>query len=845
MWVRVSRIHEEAGDPERAADAAISALELCPDNGDMLALAETIALGLKDAGRLIRIYDLAQENLPGRKSEQAFHYRFAKSFEDLFGDRPGAMDMYLMSLSIQPKAGAALEAVERLSHTMQKHDGLVRAADMLRREGRDRRTVGAFIARNAEQFLEEENLASAYHLVLDAVIGDPGLDLLSEVKLMAGRSQAGKSSAQKIVHRWVPLLEQAILESGEDTDLPRRLDAVAELKHLLAEGPVGEASGAEPAKKRHSIPPEADAAWDALGPGGEADGSEITLEQVPTEVEPETAGEEESGMSPLEEELEDSKVTLMPKPREGTAEEIPPSQPPPAPVSAEEPAVSGPPAVVAVEEVAPSESPTERAQAEEDRIRSPRPRVGGRKRKKMFEITSPLPVVKVGPSQSEEPAGMAEPEEEIQPGATSSRERSSPVVDEIGMREEVEPKVIVRDDAESRVIMRAKTSPPPKTALEDLGELVGRPREDDDYSVEVMLGDDGSDFPVQLTDEEASSAGLEESAAASQVGAGPLERLVQEPWDLELARGLLDEPVGRRSGVKAMVGSLLSLTDEDPRSASSTRPVFKDSRSTLDGFKRLLRDEPRYRLLRILGIVWDAAARLFKESIGDYGMKTADQITPFSIGPVAPVLEKAIRSLGYVRMAVYYRRERRYELRVVRTTPPSVAVFLPLGRLPVSLEFYLARCFWAVNPRRILAYSLPHVDGQRMVEAVLEAFGSATGRGGKVGPEVSSMTQDLWRMVPARSQETLRSMLVDVDAIDFEGLQVATKRECTRAGILFSADLASGVRHVLPENVGSTPTGSFDRDVLAKAIRSSAEVQDLIRFFLSGEVLEFLDTVLG
>ena len=138
---------------EEATEAAVEALALCPDNGDILVRAESLALAIKDSRRLMRIYELAQSSLPGKKSEQAFHYRFAKSFEDLFGDRPGAMDMYLMSLSVQPKAGAALEAVERLSHTMQKHDGLVRAADMLQMAGRDRKAVSAFLARNVEQFL--------------------------------------------------------------------------------------------------------------------------------------------------------------------------------------------------------------------------------------------------------------------------------------------------------------------------------------------------------------------------------------------------------------------------------------------------------------------------------------------------------------------------------------------------------------------------------------------------------------------------------------------------------------------------------------------------------------------
>ncbi|MBW2260633.1 MAG: hypothetical protein JRG91_01565 [Deltaproteobacteria bacterium] len=861
LWVQASKMREEGGQMEEAADAALEALALCPDSGDVLARTESLALAVKDSRRLMRIYELAQSSLPGKKSEQAFHYRFAKRFEDLFGDRPGAMDMYLMSLSVQPKAGAALEAVERLSHTMQKHDGLVRAAGMLRMADRDRKAISAFIARNAELFLEEENLASAYHLVLDAVTGDPGLDLLAEVRLMADRSQAGRSSASKIVHRWVPALEQAILKRGDDTDLPRRLDAVAELKHLLAEGPARE-TAAPTRKSRHSIPPEADAVWDALGNEGDEGESEITFEQMPPEVGPQADESEEFGMSPLEEELEDSKVTLMPKPRASQRETVagpPPDEPRSGEATpAREPdrRVVAPPAVE-VERADTSQPPPTRPSREGPRSDGPRPRLGKRRSDRKFNITAPMPVVRM-PSKEGGLASAREaaPEPEKAPAQETTRQWSSPIVDAIGQREEVEPEVIVRDAAESRVIMRAGTSPPSGSVLEDLrsarAEEGDAEFEEDDCSVEVLVGTD-EDFPVELTEEEAEGErsdearpydGAERMFEAGVGGEEPLELFAAEPWDLDLARRILADPAGSRTGVEAMLRSLLSLCDEDPRAYRPRRPAFKDSRSTLDAFKRLLGDAPRYEHLKILGLVWDSAARLFKETIGDYGMRTADQISPFSTGPVAPILEKAIRSLGYVRMAVYYRREKRYELHVVRTTPPSVAVSLPLGRLPLSLEFYLARCFWAVNPRRILACSLGVQDGQRLLQAVQAAFGPARAPGEKVDATVSALTQDLWHLVPEKIQGKLRSLHERVDPMDFATLQRMSKLECTFAGLLFSGDLASAVRHGLPEDLPTSHTGSVEPSVLSEAILRAPHVQDLICFGLSADVLDFFDRVL-
>jgi hypothetical protein len=248
--------------------------------------------------------------------------------------------------------------------------------------------------------------------------------------------------------------------------------------------------------------------------------------------------------------------------------------------------------------------------------------------------------------------------------------------------------------------------------------------------------------------------------------------------------------------------------------------------------------------LDVLGIVWDSSPSLFKEKIGDYGLRTADQITPFSTGPVAPILEKAIRSLGYVRMAVYYRRERSYSVHVVRTTPPSIGVKLPMGRQPTSLEFYLGRCFWAVSPRRVLAFSLQPAEGEIALEAITHAFGPAELEQGKVSARVSSLTQDLWGMIPSSDQDRLREKLADRDPVKFDQLQDEVKGDCTRAGILFSGDLGSAVRHHLSSDVVESHAGRIDQEELSRVIRAEPVARDCIRFALRDDVLDFLDDVI-
>jgi hypothetical protein len=474
------------------------------------------------------------------------------------------------------------------------------------------------------------------------------------------------------------------------------------------------------------------------------------------------------------------------------------------------------------------------------------------------------------------PRPVAKPAAREVDGKPSKRPAS--IVEAIGSREEVEPEVI----------MRAETTPPPASVLEDLGELsspaqagTAHDDEDEDVSIEVMVDEAGvHDFPefvdedapldVEQVEDEASQerpVGQEETEqratepeALRQTRiyvtpertieqAGPptcLERLRDHPWELSAARELLEEPesVHAHPSAHRVVDSLLNLVSEDPGSFKAVRPVFRDSRTTRETFTSLVGSTAHESWLEALGILWDAAPTLFKERIADYDLRTADQITPFSTGPVAPILEKAIRSLGYVRMGVYTRRGRGYAVHVIRTTPPSIGVKLPMGRLPTSLEFYLGRCFWAVGPPRVLAFSLPLDTGRATLDAMLAAFGSPDLEQGRMDGEASRLTQDMWSMVPAAAQNKLRHLLDQREAVPFDELQSEVKRQCTRAGVLFSADLGSAVFHHLPEDASVSPAGRLSEQDLSDHIRATPTIRDAVRFALSEEVLDFLDDVL-
>jgi hypothetical protein len=242
----------------------------------------------------------------------------------------------------------------------------------------------------------------------------------------------------------------------------------------------------------------------------------------------------------------------------------------------------------------------------------------------------------------------------------------------------------------------------------------------------------------------------------------------------------------------------------------------------------------------VLELLWDHAPSLAIERLSDYGVSVADQITPFSSGPVAPVIERAIRALGYVRASVYSKRERKMQIDAVRTNPPSVVVLLPLGRIPPSLDYSLGKILWGAASRRILAYTLPVDEGDKIMEAAVEAFGRPSRRD-KLDPLVSSIVQDVWQIVPPKVQERLRGMIQGMTRIDFAEIKKASVGECVKAGFLFSGDLMSSLRDFLPSDMLSSIERDVPRDLLSGIIKESEDICRFIRFALSPEVREFMN----
>ena len=292
-----------------------------------------------------------------------------------------------------------------------------------------------------------------------------------------------------------------------------------------------------------------------------------------------------------------------------------------------------------------------------------------------------------------------------------------------------------------------------------------------------------------------------------------------------------------------LLRGILSTFDSEKAGFDIKKYQLIGKSGTAKNFTAIVESGEASHWFEVLQHLWDHAPSLTLERLTDYGVNMGDQITPFSSGPVAPVIERAIRAFGYIRASVYSKREKKMQIDVVRSNPPAVVVLLPPGRIPMSFDFYMGKTMWGATAKRILAYTLPADEGKQIMEASVEAFGRLTKKE-KIDPVVSSIVQDMWQVIPPKIQDRLRGTIQTIEHSSFDELRSKTTAECIRAGFLFSGDMMSAVRQLLPSDMLSSIEKDIPMDLLSGVIKESEDMQRFIRFALSAKTLGFIDDYL-
>ena len=891
----------------------LRALEVTPTDDSLFLEIKSKAVKQKDKQAFILAHEIVESHLPGRQTQRAFFYKYAKQMDEVFGDLENASKILLQAFSLAPRKGPVIDAIVRIALKMNRYEPASQAAVILRSGGASRDETSKFVINTARRFLEQENMPSAYGLMNECIKWDPGLDVVKGVRLIAREGEAGVAIAKDILNMWITRLETAIGSNLEDSEFIKRIDTLSEMRDVIIETSKlseEEEAGEEEEElppldedyPRISIPPESlDKQWEDVAKAPvQTRKAETTLDQFPrqtipaqtkakalAEAEAKVAAEAAPGKvdfgppSPLtreQEKLLDSEVlklddlpkviidlpareidviravSMVPSSTDDTLGDEEAASPsfPPAQASAiidsigktedvEPKVIIDIPGKKEKEKEAEAEEHREEKEEEEEEEKVIIDHG-------VYEKTS-VEVVIMSRTTEKEADTMAEaatPEEAREEDAARGSSPAEEEADE-AEKEEAGGEEAVEEEA-------AHEEAREEVAVEEEEEAVDREEPIEEPAVEAEEEATPPPLPAQPpplpATEEKPEAGeyVEEPKVAARPrreGDIAIERFVEKPWRLGMISDLLERGVidfSHKSSSYLLQG-IFSTFDSEKAGFDIKKYRLVGRSGTAGRFASIMESDEAAKWFEVLQLVWEHAPSLTVERLTDYGVNVGDQITPFSSGPVAPVIERAIRAFGYVRASVYSKREKKMQIDVVRANPPAVVVLLPPGRIPISFDFYMGKTMWGASAKRILATTLPAEEGEQIMEAAVEAFGRLTKRD-KIDPIVSSIIQDMWQVIPPKVQDRLRGTIQAIEHVSFEDLRRISAGECIRAGFLFSGDMMSAVRQFLPSDMLSSIEKDIPRDLLSGVIKESEDMQQFIRFALSDKTMEFIDDFL-
>jgi len=766
------------GKEVEASQMLLWSLECDPENQNLFEELKARAIKYSDKNLFIRIHEAVQGHLPGKETQKAFYFRYAKDMEEIFGDDEKASQILLQSLAVSPRKGPVLDGIVRLAIKMKQFAPVGQAISLLRSGGTGREEIGAFVVDVAKKFMENGNVNSAYSLINECIEKDPGIDVVEGVRLFTVQGPSGVLLARKLLDKWIDSLEDAISTKQEDQDYIKRIDEISDFRDTLIEISASDEDMRKTIPPGSVPPPSMDRFWDDMEEVSEkVSEDEVTYEMFP--------------------QVDIVSTRLM-----------------------KEKLFSAPP-IVDVEKV---------EKIDEEK----------RSEKKDVELKEvPKVIVDLTAGQEEEGKSIdvvskiEQATERLFGEALELEERKQD-----GVKADAIPHKRERADSISVEVTVLSTEKGfgVESRVEELEKV---PEKSTPSSIEEAL----SSVPPPPKKEEEKGVEIEKFLPGDR----SVLEFCEQPWKLEMIPPILQmnpQCFSNRSTLFLLRG-IYSLFNSGEAKFSQTDYKLIGKEGTTKNFSNLVvnDEERKEKFFEVLELLWDYFPSLSIERIQDYGVTVADQITPFSPGPVAPVIERAIRALGYIRAVFYCKRERKMELRAVRTNPPSVVILLPLGKIPASLDYFIGKVLWSVSSRRILACTLPVEEGEKILEAMTFAFGKHS-RKEKMDPIVSSIVQDAWQIIPHRIQERLRGIVMGLEKTDFSILKKIGDMECIKTGFLFSGDIATAVREFLPGDLLSSIEGDIPLELLSRVVKESEEMQRFLRFALSFDVRKFMDEFL-
>jgi tetratricopeptide (TPR) repeat protein len=260
-----------------------------------------------------------------------------------------------------------------------------------------------------------------------------------------------------------------------------------------------------------------------------------------------------------------------------------------------------------------------------------------------------------------------------------------------------------------------------------------------------------------------------------------------------------------------------------------------DGELTLADRQALLSADGATALREVFQLLGDATSLLLPKQLADFGVGTADRVSPVEKTPLALVFSACARALGTKTTTVYLRRDAApgdeqvivaAMARPALLVPPGIGERLPLGQL----RFVIGRAVELTQPAALFATGFEPRDFARMLQTVLCAFHPRHMRRRGIDEARRREAEELRRGFPYKAGRRLGELFRERPDLPFDSAawRRAVHISANRVGLVLSGDLRAAVSQLCAED----PQLS-DLPLYPDAMRRSALLRDLLTFAAS------------
>ena len=249
-----------------------------------------------------------------------------------------------------------------------------------------------------------------------------------------------------------------------------------------------------------------------------------------------------------------------------------------------------------------------------------------------------------------------------------------------------------------------------------------------------------------------------------------------------------------------------------------------------DRVASLVREPGEDPVREIWRVLWEQAAPLFRRAPRKLPQPN-DRVTRVATTPEARAFAHVLDALGRDDLpAFYFDRKEAAELRIARTSPPTLLAGAGFAETETEMRFALGRALELTQPDHILLATLEPERARTVIGGVLAAFGPADGNG-SVDREAAGFAADLWRTIPPRGQTQIRELLASTEHLeDYGPARRAALISGARAGLLACGDLGVALTRLASQRGVTLDSPG----ALAKLLTEDAVMASLTAFALTG-----------